>query len=66
MECRDLQRADQRPASAAMGACAPAQAAEPVEVLRQAVIAMRFRRPAATAALLAELAFPTLDDRRRS
>lgn len=38
---------------------------DPVVVLQRAIIGARFRRPAATAALLAELAFPNLDDRRR-
>ncbi|WP_156454018.1 hypothetical protein [Methylobacterium sp. CCH5-D2] len=49
-----------------MTAETPAPAAEAAEIRRQAVIATRFRCPAATAALLAELAFPIVDDRRRS
>ncbi|MGE8131691.1 hypothetical protein ACQKQD_32565 [Methylobacterium sp. NPDC080182] len=38
---------------------------DPVMVLRRAVIGARLRRPAATVALLAELAFPNHDDHRR-
>lgn len=38
---------------------------DPVVVLRRAVIGARLRRPAATVALLAELAFPNHDDQRR-
>lgn len=38
---------------------------DPVVVLRQAVLGARLRRPAATVALLVELAFPNNDDHRR-
>lgn len=38
---------------------------DPVVVLRRAVIGARLCRPAATVALLAELAFPNNDDHRR-
>lgn len=37
----------------------------PLPPLRQAFITARFRQPSATAALLAELAFPAVDDWRR-
>lgn len=63
MEFRD-QRPEDRPTG--MTAETPAPAAEAAEIRRQAVIAARFRCPAATAALLAELAFSIVDDRRRS
>lgn len=59
---------DQRPEERPTGMTAQtlALAADAAEIRRQAVIATRFRCPAATAALLAELAFPIVDDRRRS
>ena len=59
---------DQRPENQLTGMAtqAPSPVADAAEIRRQAVIAARFRCSAATAALLAELAFPTVDDRRRS
>lgn len=59
---------DQRPENRQTGAtvATPALVADAAEIRRQAVIATRFRCSAATAALLAELAFSIVDDRRRS
>ncbi|WHQ68626.1 hypothetical protein [Methylorubrum extorquens] len=65
LSCRQIGTLVERePASDPVSVRAMTQLAESGEILRQAVIATRFRCPAATAALLAELAFPRFDERR--
>lgn len=66
MNFRDPHRADRTDVPIAPVEPPQGPDGEPVELLRRAIIVTRFRRSAATAALLAELAFSILNDRRYS